>query len=203
MKNIRDKFEKIITIENYMEDVNRCIENKLYLPGLITALTIPDLCYKFENKSESKAYYIEWFNKWVYSKTYNLPSDEYCASDKAFGDVHKIKFDGELCYYLRCSLIHSGNNKIEDNKSYKYENVRANSIELCINSSSNYQYGEGSFLTTNMSNGTQFKELRINIITLMKRLLDGCTDFLNSNPQYKEKELFKYIDWDKNKNNMQ
>jgi hypothetical protein len=81
-----------------LEDIKSALEAKLYRPALALALTVPDICGKIaypELKTVKKRYEM-WFNEYV-TKGY-FPDE--------FED--KLKFDGEKCYKLRCSILHSG-----------------------------------------------------------------------------------------------
>lgn len=95
----------IIPLSRIVSDVRRCIAENISVAGLALALTIPDImgeeCYpsmKYEDGSrKSRSQYIRWYNAYVAKK---------------FGKKDSW-FDGEMCYALRCDLLHSGRADIE------------------------------------------------------------------------------------------
>ena len=94
-----------IPIERIVADVRKCIDENISVAGLALALTIPDImgerCYPdmTYNDGDRKigAQYARWFDKWV-SRDF----------------VDKLHwFTGEVCYELRCSVLHSASAEID------------------------------------------------------------------------------------------
>jgi hypothetical protein len=68
------------------------------------ALMLPDVCGSLINPEEgSKARYVKWFDEWA---------------KPAFDGTNGFEFlNGNNCYLLRCSLIHSGKAEVDVKKS--------------------------------------------------------------------------------------
>lgn len=79
------------------------LENNLYYLALYGSLTLPDICGALEsdNGMAKDSKYKKWFNKYVSQKYTNI-------------------FDGEDCYFFRCSLLHQGSSQ---HKKSTYERV--------------------------------------------------------------------------------
>lgn len=88
-----------------LKDIQRAIECECYLSALALTLTLPDICSKVESGEKGRNSYIFWYDKYVkplhYIKGENAPEHQ---------------FNGELCYALRCSFLHSGNYEFEQKK---------------------------------------------------------------------------------------
>ena len=94
-----------IPIARIVADVERCVQENISVAGLALALTIPDilgaqcfpqLCYE-DGQRRVGAQYTRWFDKYV-ARSF---------VDKAHW------FTGEMCYQLRCDILHSGTSDIE------------------------------------------------------------------------------------------
>jgi|SRR3989339_197068 len=81
-------------MQDLLDQIEKGIEAKLYYLSLFAALAIPDICGAADasNGEASKAQYIKWFDEHLQSK-------------------YNTKFNGELCYYFRCSLLHQGSSQ--------------------------------------------------------------------------------------------
>jgi len=187
-----------ITLEEFFNEIERDIKSKCFLSALSLTLMIPDICSKLENKRNSKAY-IEWFNKWVYEKFYSFPTEEDIKQfNSPNSDLHRIKFNGMVCYKLRCAILHNGNLKLDIPKKEKdRKELKITDIELCVNSKSpkEYQYGEATSIIGETPYNKGQVNLRINIITLSSNMIAGCKDFLKATGN-ENKKLFELIDWD-------
>lgn len=84
-----------------LNEIEKALNAGCYQSALALALTIPDICGKVAYDSSAVGErYIKWFNKYV-------------------GCLDNIKeFDGNACYLLRCSYLHSGKIRVK-NKSIK------------------------------------------------------------------------------------
>jgi hypothetical protein len=72
------------------------------------ALTIPDICGLVEHpecRKKSKKRYVAWFNDHILVN--------YAKKFTPEGGVSESYFDGDMCYSLRCKLLHEGNNQID------------------------------------------------------------------------------------------
>lgn len=194
-------FIKAITIEDFLNEIKSCIDSKNFLSAFYMTLALPDICSRISkelNDSTSRtAKYESWFNKWVYRKYYSMPKGKYIRRLKSCNpELYRIKFNGAICYKLRCSILHHGNINLEiPSKEKDKLKMKITSIELCLNSKSDFQYGESTSIVK--SNNKKEISLRINIITLMNNMISGCQDFLEYY-NLKNHRLFNMIDWDFN-----
>lgn len=196
-----ERFIKKITIEDFLDEIKSCIDNKNFLSALSMTLIIPDICSRISvelNDSTSRTNkYESWFNRWVYRKYYSMPNGKYIRRLKSLNpELYRIKFNGAVCYKLRCSILHQGNLNLELPRNDKDKlKMKITNISLCLNSKSDFQYGESTGIVT--SSNKKEISLRINIITLMNNMISGCHDFLEYY-NLKNYKLFNLIDWDFN-----
>jgi len=85
---------KIETMQDLLDQIEKGLEAKLYHLSLFAALAVPDICGAIEtvDGEASQAKYIKWFDEHLQSK-------------------YNTSFNGELCYYFRCSLLHQGSSQ--------------------------------------------------------------------------------------------
>lgn len=92
-------------IKKIINEIDKCLEQDLYLAALTMALTLPDACAKVEYPEikQNKRRYL----KWTYEKMdkYDIPKQR---NDEE-GVPKFVHFDGFLLYDLRCRLLHEGN----------------------------------------------------------------------------------------------
>ena len=98
-----------------INSIKRAIECECYLPALALALTLPDICGQIEHpdfvstdkygnkRREGRKQYVTWYDDYV-KPLYYIAND----------DAPVLQFDGELCYALRCALLHEGNFELKD-----------------------------------------------------------------------------------------
>ena len=80
-------------MEELLNQIQKAIENKLYLVALQATLTIPDICAKLSiegNKDTYKEDYIKWYEENI---------------------KEKQELTGNDCYYFRCAMLHEGKMK--------------------------------------------------------------------------------------------
>ena len=89
----------MIPVRRIIADVRACVEANISVAGLALALTIPDVLGQkmypgvYEDGDRKvHAQYARWF-------------DEYVAECFGRGSCW---FDGDMCYELRCGILHSG-----------------------------------------------------------------------------------------------
>lgn len=76
-------------IDVIIHDMQRCIDNKLYYPAILVALTIPDICAAMElpkNVHVRKTHYVSFVDRYTTWRT--------------------LGCNGEICYQLRSGLVH-------------------------------------------------------------------------------------------------
>lgn len=160
-------------IKNFVDDLKRARDNKAYLSALSLALTLPDICGKQEyygtSNMEIRDMYIKWFDKWIY-KYIEIPKSE----NQEFNNYEELlKFDGNVCYALRCEFLHSGN-KLD---YYNQNGIRIDRFELCV-SDTEWQLGECH--GCQISNG-QIVEThrRFNVSNILDSFILGTEDYIN------------------------
>ena len=80
-----------------INSIEKSIKDENYTAALFMSMSIPDICGNVGNKPRSrneKKKYIDWYDKFV--------------SPRDHGSFEGVKFDGNMCYLLRCSILHSG-----------------------------------------------------------------------------------------------
>ena len=72
------------------------------------SLTLPDICAQVENgiKESNRSYYIDWVNNHMNAEDYHFPIPEFETQT----------FTGEMCYSLRCKVLHNGNTDVSNQK---------------------------------------------------------------------------------------
>ena len=157
-------------IRNFLKDIKIAKNNKAYLSALALALTIPDICGKIQYKyKDDRKKYINWFNTWVY-KYVEIPK----SNIKEFNEYDELaKFDGKVCYALRCVFLHSGNDRV---KNYNVNEIKIDRFELCISDS---ECVSGDAHGCSMSNNIITEvHRRFNIENLLESFILGIEDYL-------------------------
>lgn len=157
-------------IRNFLNDIKIAKDNKAYLSALALALTIPDICGKIEYKyKDDRRKYIKWFNTWVY-KYVEIPK----SNIKNFNKYDELaKFDGKVCYALRCVFLHAGNDRI---KNYDENKIKIDRFELCI---SDCECVSGEAHGCSISNDDIIEvHRRLNIENLLDGFISGIEDYL-------------------------
>lgn len=82
-------------MEEFLNQIKKALENKLYLVALQSTLTIPDICARLsiEERKTNKYDYFNWFEMNINNKQ-NLTARD--------------------CYFFRCAMLHEG--KMQHNK---------------------------------------------------------------------------------------
>ena len=99
---------------NIIDEVNKALDNDLYIAALSLALTIPDICGKAEypDKGVSERYKL-WFNEHI--GQYEVPPYEE-------NDVRCPHLSGEVVFSLRNNMLHQGTPAIDKNKINEEDN---------------------------------------------------------------------------------
>lgn len=90
-------------MRDLISQIRKGLDNNMYYLSLYVSLTLPDICGAIEsiNGEASGDKYKKWFNDYVAQKYID-------------------NFDGEDCYYFRCSLLHQGSSQ---HRKSKYKRV--------------------------------------------------------------------------------
>ena len=181
-----------ISIDDYILEIKNCLDNKNFLSALSVALMIPDICRKIIGDELS---YQDWFNKYVFNKFYNIPKIEDIDKNDESYELYEIKLNGDVCYALRNSILHSGTSHISFRKKGQKERAKIDRIELCVNGKSNLNNQYGELISIQRFDETEkVISIRINIVNLVINILKGYEIFKKEN---NNTHLFMLIDWDK------
>ena len=106
MNNYTDKN----SLELLFDEIEKNIKSKAFLSALIMSLTIPDMLGKLAYPELDKVTdrYIKWFDENVRDLFGLLYSDDF------YKEMDSPRMCGEVCYRLRCKLLHEGVNDLED-----------------------------------------------------------------------------------------
>lgn len=117
-------------VNRLLEEIQRSLDNELFLAALALALTLPDICGKAEYPREdsSKKRYIRWYNENV-GITEKPPKF-------AQSDTEMPYLSGEVVYSLRCQFLHQGTPNIET-KKIKEEACQIDDFTLLIEKKKN------------------------------------------------------------------
>ena len=94
-----------------IEDVKKALKNGTYYCALALALTFPDICCQVENgiaagQNANRDMYINWVNKYFDKEDFYFPIPGFESQT----------FTGEMCYSLRCKVLHNGNTDVNNQK---------------------------------------------------------------------------------------
>ena len=161
----------------FINDIKKSLKNKTYLSALTLALTIPDICSQVEAKKDdgNREMYIAWFNKYVYSEAFEFDKVEF----------REQAFDGNMCYALRCKVLHNGN--LELKKANPGLQIRLDCFQLSIPASANYYHGY-KYAFVPCEDGTKQTVTILAVDYLCEMLCDAAEKFYNC---WQEKEDFK------------
>lgn len=99
-----------------IDEMNKALDNDLYIAALSLALTIPDICGKAEYpelSKKTKERYIKWFDEHIgkFEVSPNENAGEVCPH-----------ISGEVIYSLRNSMLHQGTPSIKKEDIHSEEN---------------------------------------------------------------------------------
>ena len=95
-------------MDDIISEVRRCLDSGYYRAALALALKIPDICGLVEYPECRKRLtkrYAAWFNDYILVN--------YAKKFTPEGEVSESCFNGDMCYSLRCKLLHEENSHIE------------------------------------------------------------------------------------------
>lgn len=159
-------------MRNFIEAVEKSIENKNWYSALGLALALPDICGKIQhsNLSSSKRY-IKWFDEYVLFKYIS----NVCGESQIF-------LCGSDCYALRCSYLHQGESTIEEQRARE---VLSKFVFTAPN--------EEMLIHNNFTHcGTNVK-LQLQVDIFCKDIADGVKKWLEEHESNYKNELEKLI----------
>lgn len=163
------------SIKELNNEIQKCMDNNQIYPALFMSLTIPDACGsikypELKGSNFTGARYKKWFLAYVdpilnplsYTK-FGKPDDDY-------------SFNSEVCYKLRCSLLHSAELDIgEDIKFDDFDIDFSPGVEGVLFRSDDklMPVREGDLVTYKIK-----KIMRVRAYYLIKCILDSCNNFI-------------------------
>jgi len=178
-------------MEDRIDEIYQSIEKKLYQAALTLALTIPDICGQLEypnliNKKNGNRIvseqYIRWFREWV---------EHYYADETGWTEDYKFAkkpyFTAKMCYELRCSFLHSGNDDISDygvNENQDFHFIY--NFELCVNGTNCIQE---RWSESDKVNNKTIKHLMVRI-----EIVDLCKNICRAAENYYQKKGSTYFE---------
>ena len=129
-------------------------------------MTLPDICAQVENniKESNKVHYINWINNHMDKDDFHFPSSRFETQT----------FSGEMCYSLRCKVLHNGNTNVRNSKL----NVFVDDMILTKPNDDNYYHGY-RYEEKIKSNGKKVYRTFIGIDYLCERICDAVEKFYN------------------------
>lgn len=178
-------------MEDRIVEIYQSLENDLYQSALALALTIPDICGQIEypklinkrtgNRLVGKQYK-RWFREWV---------EHYYADETGWTKDYKFAkkpyFTAKMCYDLRCSFLHSGNDDIDEYGETENQNFYfVYNFELCINGTDSIQE---RWSELDKVNNKTIKHLLVRI-----EIVDLCKNICRAAESYYQKKGAKYFE---------
>ena len=165
------------TLEFFIADIKKALDNDCYFSALALALTLPDICGRIkypDEKSVSKRY-----KKWFHEYVWNGQSEN-----------NQIKFDENICYKLRCSLLHEGNNKLDSKKN------KIKGFALVIEPKNIYDlYVDSARITRDENNQINGRYINVQVRNICKLIINGVENmYKNEKLNYEALNYLKVID---------
>ncbi len=93
-----------------LNQLESSLQSKNYYLSLFMALTIPDICGAMdaEDGIASGARYRAWYEKWARPRFWDQLKASVPGIEAYYPTPLENPFDGDNCYYFRCSLLHQG-----------------------------------------------------------------------------------------------
>ena len=151
---------KINSILAFIEDIKKSLQNNCYYSALTLALTLPDICGKVmypEIKGVGERY-IKWFNTYIG----NYEQSPLSKEDDNWKDLPYL--NGEICYNLRCALLHQGENDLQ-NRDIK--SVSLDEFTLIIETQNEFEI----YCDSSSKSNSGHKALKIQIRNLCNKII--------------------------------
>lgn len=150
-----------------INEVRDCLHNGTYVGALALGLTLPDICSQVESgkKDGDRNLYITWVNK-------HFDDEDFTFTLSGFEDQ---TFTGNMCYSLRCKILHNGNTDVTNTKL----NVTVDKFVLTKPGTKEYFHGY-KYADEKQPDGSFLKVTYIGVDYLCERLCDAAEKFYNS-----------------------
>lgn len=195
-------YEEKNSIELLISEVEKALDNELYLVALISTLTIPDALSKIEYGKSSGNNYIKWVNEYVKDafalkhgeRSQKLEVVNYKNSEPQEKTDNEMYLEsptemcGENCYQLRCALMHNVENEIKADgktpKSRKYTWIDECVLQFTKNEISNGVMSGYDTYLKELSNGKIIivaeKFCYINVKKLCHDIIRSAKDYIKN-----------------------
>lgn len=157
-----------------INDIRKALLNKTYISAVALALTLPDICSQVENNTaeSSKKNYIAWVNNHLPVNCFNFP----------LAGFEEQTFTGNMCYSLRCSVLHSGSTDVANQK------LHVTVDRFLLTKPGDAKYNKGfMYSEEKQADGTVLKTTYIGIDYLCECLCNAAEQFYN---QWNDKSAF-------------
>ncbi|MFI8667168.1 hypothetical protein ACIGGE_12090 [Qipengyuania sp. NPDC077410] len=96
-------------MHNFIDATERAIDDQIWIAGLTTALSMPDICASLasENGKTNGQKYANWWDKYVGSAY---------RSQIGAKKIEHVFMSGDDCYALRCAYLHNGSEDLSKQK---------------------------------------------------------------------------------------
>lgn len=152
-------------MDKKIKDIRDALKNGTYYCALALALTLPDICSQVENglkngDNSNRTMYINWVNKYMQYDDFHFPVEGFEIQT----------FTGEMCYSLRCKVLHNGNTEVQNKKL----DVKVDDFCLTMPNEENYYHG---YRYIENSEGKKITIIGIDYIC--ERICDTAEKFYN------------------------
>lgn len=172
------------SVQSIIDSVREAIDKECWIPALATALTLPDIMGQVEfpemvfksGKRKAGEQYRTWFHEHV---------EHWFADEHGWNEDGKPLnpyFTADMCYQLRCLLLHQGNDDIKHDFNFESEKDSEHTFEfeLRVNACDSY----GSIWPSPQSGEKLHKTIHVcvDVGNLCIRLCEEVQSFLASYP---------------------
>ena len=175
-----ENYYEVNTVDLIIKETKSLLEEEKYITALLCCLCVPDILGAVGKTKSSKATYIKWFNAYVkneFGLTYENLSNDFIFSH----------LGGDVCYKLRCSLLHAG-----DTGDIKKGDIIVDEFVLVCNKErfvrgnvSGYKYDYNNLIYKD--NGYEVipnsQYLYISVYGLCMEILEGAEEFIKTKGQ--------------------
>ncbi len=170
-----------MTFQDYLDEIQKCIDNKCFIASLTMALLIPDICGKVVHPEYSKCekVYKMWYSKYM--------GNEIASSLDVNRETPWISED--VAYSLRCQMLHDAAPNIEKSKIRQAENQID---KICVMfSDSSVLFSSGTYHTVL---GKEERKMTINAKSLSEQLLNCGREFYKGHKEEMDKKYLTIKD---------
>lgn len=175
-----ENYNETSAVELIIKETKALLEEEKYITALLCCLCVPDILGTIGKTRSSKTSYIKWFNAYV--------KDEFGSTYDSLSDGFKFThLGGDICYKLRCSLLHAG-----DTSDIKKEDIIVDEFVLVCNkerfvcgnfSGYKYDYNNLKYKDNGYEVIPNSQYLYISVYGLCMEILEGAEEFIKTKGQ--------------------